>query len=64
VINQKETSELRKFYAKKTYQPLNLRTKKTRAIRRRLTKNQESLKTLKQQKKDNLFPMRKFAVKA
>merc|ERR1712137_1414775 len=40
VVNQKEMSELRKFYANKKYAPLNLRPKKTRAIRRRLTKNQ------------------------
>eukprot|EP00299_Pterocystis_sp_00344_P007115 c2147_g1_i1.p2 GENE.c2147_g1_i1~~c2147_g1_i1.p2 ORF type:complete len:135 (+),score=40.26 c2147_g1_i1:34-405(+) len=64
VINQKEVSELRKHYEKKTYKPLNLRVKKTRAIRRQLTKKQLGLKTLRQEKKDNLFPLRKFALKA
>ncbi len=64
VINQKETSELRKFYQDKKYKPLNLRQKKTRAIRRRLTKNQSALKTVKATKKDNLFPVRKYAIKA
>merc|ERR1711971_1452919 len=59
VINQKEMSELRKFYATKKYQPLNLRAKKTRSIRQRLTKHQLGLKTLRQQKRDNYFPARK-----
>merc|ERR1712157_456655 len=56
VINQKEMSELRKFYAGKKYKPLNLRAKKTRAIRRRLTKRQLRTKTLRQQKKAAYFP--------
>merc|ERR1719265_93929 len=64
VINQKEMSELRKYYANKKYKPLNLPVKATRAIRRRLTKSQLAAKTLKQQKKDNYFPLRKYAVKA
>ena len=37
VINQKQRQNLRDFYKKKKYAPLDLRTKKTRAIRRRLT---------------------------
>merc|ERR1711970_288219 len=62
VINQ--TENLRKFYKGKKYKPLDLRPKKTRAIRRQLTKHEASLKTRKQQKKDLLYSMRKFAVKA
>merc|ERR1712226_468742 len=64
VINQKEIQEYRKFYADSKYQPLNLRVKKTRAIRRRLTKEQLSMKTLRTIKKERYFPTRKFAVKA
>ncbi|EPB79666.1 ribosomal protein L29 [Ancylostoma ceylanicum] len=46
------------------YKPIDLRKKQTRAIRRRLTKHEQSLKTAKQQHKERAFPMRKFAVKA
>jgi large subunit ribosomal protein L35e len=37
VTNQKQRQNLREFYKKKKYLPLDLRTKRTRAIRRRLT---------------------------
>ncbi|GAB1286308.1 60S ribosomal protein L35 [Apodemus speciosus] len=48
----------------KKYKPLDLRPKKTRAMRRRLTKHEEKLKTKKQQRKERLYPLRKYAVKA
>ncbi|GAB5586582.1 60S ribosomal protein L35 [Umbelopsis nana] len=64
VINQTQRDQLRLFYKSKKYTPLDLRTKKTRAIRRRLTKAEASKKTLKEQKKLAHFPQRKFAVKA
>ena len=64
VINQTQKAQLRGFYKDKDLQPLDLRFKKTRAIRKSLTKEQKALKTLKQQKKDKHFPLRKFAVKA
>ena len=38
VMNQKARQNLRELYKNKKYAPLDLRTKKTRAIRRRLTK--------------------------
>lgn len=38
VINSKQRQNLREFYKKKQYLPLDLRVKKTRAIRRKLTK--------------------------
>ncbi|KAJ9521336.1 hypothetical protein QJQ45_001291 [Haematococcus lacustris] len=44
--------------------PLDMRAKKTRAIRKRLTKEQLNKKTLKASKKAVAFPMRKFALKA
>ena len=50
-------------YKKKKYTPLDLRPKKTRAIRRRLTKHEENLKTLKAKKKLQNFPKRKYAIK-
>ena len=42
--------------------PIDLRPKKTRAMRRRLTKFQAKKLTLKQLKRKLNFPMRKFAV--
>merc|ERR1712080_512145 len=44
--------------------PTDLRPKKTRALRRRLNKHQETLKTAKQQNKNRLYKQRKFALKA
>ncbi|XP_014681346.1 PREDICTED: 60S ribosomal protein L35 [Priapulus caudatus] len=64
VINQTQKENLRKFYKSKKYKPLDLRPKKTRAIRRALTKHELSLKTKKQQRKQRLYPLRRFAVKA
>jgi len=64
VINQKKKENLRQFYADKTLIPLDLRVKKTRAIRHALTKKEKGMKTLKQQKKEKHYPLRKFAVKA
>lgn len=42
--------------------PLDLRPKKTRAIRRRLTKFESKLLTIRQLKRKLNFPVRKFAV--
>merc|ERR1712048_1128498 len=38
VISQTQRENLKKFYAAKKYSPLDIRTHKTRAIRRKLTK--------------------------
>ncbi|URE23883.1 60S ribosomal protein [Musa troglodytarum] len=64
VISQKQKAALREVYKKRKHSPLDLRPKKTRAIRRRLTKHQESLKTERQKKKEIYFPTRKYAIKA
>ncbi|KAH1227576.1 60S ribosomal protein L35 [Glycine max] len=63
VISQKQKAALREAYKKKKYLPLDLRPKKTRAIRRRLTKHQASLKTEREKKKELYFPLRKYAIK-
>merc|ERR1712179_124394 len=63
VISQTQRDNLKKFHAKKRYSPLDLRTKKTRAMRRALTKHEAGIKTLRQIKKDTHFSVRKFAVK-
>ncbi|XP_060170265.1 large ribosomal subunit protein uL29-like [Lycium barbarum] len=63
VISQKQKSALREAYKNKKYLPLDLRPKKTRAIRKRLTKHQASLKTEREKKKEMYFPIRKYAIK-
>lgn len=64
VIRQNQLKSLREAYATKKYLPLDLRPKKTRAIRRRLSSQEEGKKTAKQAKKDAYFPVRKYAIKA
>merc|ERR1712201_22984 len=64
VMHQKQKENLRKFYKNKKYIPLDLRPKKTRAIRKALTTHEASLKTRKEERTARRFPMRKFAVKA
>jgi len=64
VTNQKARQNIREYYKNKKYLPLDLRPKRTRAIRRRFTKQEDSIKTLKQRKKEAHFPRRKYAVKA
>jgi len=64
VMNQKARQNLREYYKKKKYMPLDLRPQRTRAIRRRLTPSEKSRITEKQHKKNIHFPIRKYAVKA
>ncbi|XP_063126107.1 large ribosomal subunit protein uL29-like [Rattus norvegicus] len=63
IINQTQKENLRKFYKGKKYKPLDLRPSKIRAMRRHLTKPEEKLETKKQQWKEWLYPLRKYAVK-
>merc|ERR1711899_139533 len=49
VMHQKQKENLRKFYKGKKYIPLDLRSKKTRAMRKRLTPHEASLKTRKEE---------------
>jgi large subunit ribosomal protein L35e len=64
VINQTQKENLRKFYKGKKYKPIDLRPKKTRAIRRALSSYEASRKTAKQLARERAWPSRKFAVKA
>ena len=64
VINQQKKDHLRNFYKDKDLMPLDLRAKKTRALRRALTKKELSIKTTKAMKKEKHYPQRKFALKA
>merc|ERR1719304_78483 len=50
VMAQKQKENLRKFYKDKKFKPLDLRPKKTRAIRKALTPHQKSLKTRKEER--------------
>jgi len=55
---------LRSFLGKKKFVPTDLRVKRTRAIRRKLSVKQLSAKTVKQATKESNFPVRRYAVKA
>eukprot|EP00929_Paragymnodinium_shiwhaense_P033486 TRINITY_DN1837_c0_g7_i1.p2 TRINITY_DN1837_c0_g7~~TRINITY_DN1837_c0_g7_i1.p2 ORF type:complete len:124 (+),score=46.15 TRINITY_DN1837_c0_g7_i1:102-473(+) len=62
VYNQKQKAEARKEYKGKKYMPLDLRPKKTRAIRRDLKVEQKTALTVRQKTRKNNFPLRRFAV--
>jgi large subunit ribosomal protein L35e len=64
VINQNQRENVRAFYAGKKYQPKDLRAKKTRALRRKLTKFEATRITEKARKQRIAFPQRKYAIKA
>lgn len=64
VMHQKQKENLRKLYKNKKYKPLDLRSKKTRALRRKLTEHQQRIKTPKEIRKRSAFPPRTYAVKA
>ena len=63
IINEQQRNAVRELYKGKKYQPKDLRSKKTRALRRALTKSEASKITEKQKKKQIAFPQRKFAIK-
>nr|CAJ17417.1 ribosomal protein L35e [Cicindela campestris] len=63
VMHQKQKENLRKFYKDKKYKPLDLRAKRTRAMRRALSRHEQKLKTKKELRKLSIYPPRKFAVK-
>ncbi|KAI9502439.1 60S ribosomal protein L35, L29 [Coemansia spiralis] len=64
VITQQARNEVRAQYAGKKYIPKDLRAKKTRALRRALTKSELARTTERQQKKQVHFPRRQYAIKA
>mmetsp|Transcript_2716 Transcript_2716/g.4062 ORF Transcript_2716/g.4062 Transcript_2716/m.4062 type:complete len:125 (+) Transcript_2716:74-448(+) len=63
VYNTVQKREMRSLYAKKKYKPLDLRMKRTRAIRRRLTPEQRNKKTPKAIKLAKRFPRQLYALK-
>merc|ERR1712184_11142 len=56
VMHQKQKENLRKLYRGKKYKPLDLRPKKTRAIRKALTPHEKNLKTAREMKRIRSFP--------
>merc|ERR1711915_184642 len=62
VYNQKQKAEAQKQAKGKKYTPLDLRPKKTRAIRRALKVEQKYAKTQKAKTRISNFPMRRYAV--
>mmetsp|Transcript_12339 Transcript_12339/g.43223 ORF Transcript_12339/g.43223 Transcript_12339/m.43223 type:complete len:125 (-) Transcript_12339:69-443(-) len=64
VYNQQQKDTLREVFGTKKFVPRDLRHKRTRAIRRRLSQSERSKKTVKATKKAANFPMRRYAVKA
>lgn len=62
VISQTQRDQLRMYYKGKKYVPLDLRPKKTRAIRRRLTAFESSRKTARETKRETHFPKRKVSI--
>mmetsp|Transcript_9933 Transcript_9933/g.13827 ORF Transcript_9933/g.13827 Transcript_9933/m.13827 type:complete len:125 (-) Transcript_9933:51-425(-) len=64
VYNEKRRNALKKASLKSKFIPLDLRKKQTRAIRRSLSKHWANKKTVKQQKKESYYPLRKYALKA
>ncbi|PKI85372.1 Rpl35p [Malassezia vespertilionis] len=64
VMNIKQRTSLREFYKGKKYLPLDLRAKKTRAIRRKLTKFERNQVTERQHKRNVHFGTRRYVLKA
>ena len=64
VHNQQQKEGLRKASAGAKYVPKDLRAKKTRAMRRALTKAERTQKTHKQKRSEAAFPKVRYAVKA
>jgi len=64
VLSQTQRHQLRLHYKGHKYKPLDLRPKKIRKLRKKLTRKYRMKKTLKLQKKLQHFPKRKYAVKA
>lgn len=64
IINEQQREAVRQLYKGKKYQPKDMRAKKTRALRRALTKFEATRVTEKQKKKQIAFPQRKYAIKA
>ncbi|CAD8180223.1 unnamed protein product [Paramecium octaurelia] len=63
VINEQRRNQVKSTTKHASNLPVDLRGKKTRAIRQRLTRSEKAQKTVRQWKRLNNFPLRKFALK-
>lgn len=64
VINAAQRENVRAFYAGKKFIPKDLRAKKTRALRRALSKEDAARLTVKARKQQLAFPKKVYAIKA
>merc|ERR1712062_619356 len=64
VINQTRKAELQKLYRGKNVKPVDLKPRKTRALRKRLNKHESSLKSLKTVRREQKTKLKNFALKA
>ena len=62
VLSEKRISQARDANKKAKHTPKDLRSKKTRALRRSLTAYETKKMTLRQQKKHDNFKVRKYAL--
>lgn len=63
-MNQSAKLRQREAYRGRRYVPKDLRPRKTRAIRRRLTKRERSIHSEKMLRKMRSYPARQFAIMA
>merc|ERR1712183_79705 len=63
VIRQTTKQNLKKYYKDRKYKPLDMRRKRTRQIRKMLTKHERSIKSAKQIARERRQPKRIYAVK-
>merc|ERR1711981_291006 len=64
VLNEKRRAEAREAFGKKKHTPYDLRQKKTRAFRRKMSKFERTRMTNRAQKKHDNSKLRKYAVAA
>merc|ERR1712226_1779326 len=66
VINEKNRNDLKATFKNKSEKkkPYSIRAKRTRAIRKALSKHQKNLKTVRATKQAKNFPARKFTLRA
>nr|CAB3265720.1 60S ribosomal protein L35 [Phallusia mammillata] len=64
VINQTQKDNLRKLFKGKKRKPKDLRPKKTRAIRRQLSKHEAGIRSAKFLRKQRVYPARVYSIRA
>jgi large subunit ribosomal protein L35e len=62
VLSEKRITQARDAHKKDKHAPKDLRMKKTRAFRKKLTQHEAKKMTLRQQKKTDNFKVRKYAL--